>query len=129
MPFSAQCHTSYLQSNWAFLSRVVRKRRATPYTNLSVAKSNHTTHKVIEKLDMNAFNSLRRDHILQTCLDRTSEVAKLALLAYRKFSSVIASGLTIASSSGVQQGALIDPLLIALAVDQSASGVQSELSV
>ena len=55
-------------------------------------------HKVIGKLDMmNAFNSVRRDHVLQTCLDRTPEIAKLSFLAYSKPSSVIASGHSITS--------------------------------
>ena len=67
-------------------------------------------HKV--KLDMkNAFNSVRRDHILQTCLDRTPEIANVAFLAYSKSSSVSASGHSITSSSGVQQCDPIGPLL------------------
>ena len=79
-------------------------------------------NKVIVKLDMmNAFNSVRRDHVLQTCLDRTPEIAKLSILAYSKTSSVIASGHSITSSTG--------PLLFALAVDQIANGVDSELNV
>ena len=87
-------------------------------------------HKVIVKLDMmNAFNSVRRDHVLQTCLDRTPEIAKLSFLAYCKPSSVIASGHSITSSTGVQQGDPIGPLLFALAVDQISSGVDSELNV
>ena len=87
-------------------------------------------HKIIVKLDMmNAFNSVRRDHVLQTCLDRTPEIAKLSFLAYSKPSLVIASAHSITSSTGVQQGDPIDPLLFALAVDQIASGVDSKLNV
>ena len=87
-------------------------------------------HKIISRLDiMNAFNSVRRDHVLQTRLDRTPEIAELSFLAYSKPSSVIASGHSITSSTGVQQGDPIDPLLFALAVDQIASGVRSELNV
>ena len=78
---------------------------------------------------MNAFNSVRRDHVLQTCLDRTPKIAKLSSLAYSKPSSVIASGHSITSSTGVQQGEQISPLLFALAVDYIASGVESELNV
>ena len=86
--------------------------------------------KVIVKLYMkNAFNSDRRDHVSQICLDRTPEIAKLAFLAYSKSSSVIASGHSIISSSGVQQDDPIGALLLALAVDQIASGVQSELNI
>ena len=46
--------------------------------------------KIIVKADMkNVFNSVRRNKILQTCLDRTPEIAKLAFFAYYKSSSVI----------------------------------------
>ena len=78
---------------------------------------------------MNAVNSFRRYHVLQTCLDRTPEIAKLSFLAYNKSSSVIASGNLMTSSTGVQQGDPISPLLYALAVDQIASGVEFELNV
>ena len=75
-------------------------------------------HKIIVRLDMiNAFNSVRRDHVLQTCQNRSPEIAKLFFLAYSKPSSVIASGHSITSSTGVQQGDPIGPLLFALAVD------------
>ena len=91
---------------------------------------NSDDHKVIVKLDiMNAFNSVRRDHVLQTCLDRTPDIAKHSFLAYSKPKSVIASGHSITSSTGVQQGDPIGPLLFALAVDQIASGVDSQLNV
>ena len=87
-------------------------------------------HKIIVKLDMmNAFNSVRRDHVLQTCLDRTPEIAKLSFLVYSKPSSVIASDNSITSSTDVQQGNPIGHLLFALAVDQIAIGVESELNV
>ena len=87
-------------------------------------------HKIIVKLDMmNAFNSVLRDHVLQSCLDRTSVIDKLSFLAYSKPSSVISSGHSMTSSIGVQHGDTIVPLLFALAVDQIASGVESELNV
>ena len=86
--------------------------------------------KIIVKLDsMNAFNSVRRDHILQTCLDRTPEIANLFFIAYSKPSSVIASGHSMTSSTGVQQGDPISHLLFSLAVDQIACGVESEMNV
>ena len=78
---------------------------------------------------MNIFNSVRRNHVLQTGLDRTPEITKLSSLAYGKPSSVIASGHSITSSTGVKQGDPIGTLLSALAVDQIASGVESELNV
>ena len=66
---------------------------------------------------MNAFNSVRRDHVLQTCLDRTPEIAKLSFRANRKPSSVIASGHSITTSTGVQEGDPMGPLLFAHAID------------
>ena len=86
--------------------------------------------KVIVKLDLkDAFSSIRCDHVLQTCMDYTPVIAKLAFLVYRIRSSVMASGHSTTSSSGVQHGDSIDPLLLALAVDQRASGVESKLNV
>ena len=86
--------------------------------------------KIIVKLNMmNAFYSVRRNNVLQTCLDRTPEIAKLSFLAYSKPLSVIASGHSITSSTGVQQGDPTGHLLFALAVDQIDSGVESELNV
>ena len=78
---------------------------------------------------MNALNSVRRDHVLQTCLDRTPEIAKRYFLANSKPSSVIASGYSIISSIGVQQEEPIGPIMLALAADQIASGLESELNV
>ena len=87
-------------------------------------------HGIIVTLDMmNAFNTVRRDHVLQTRLDRTPEIAKLYFLNNSKPSSVISSGHSITSSTCVKQGDPIGPLLYALAVDQIASGVESELHV
>ena len=87
-------------------------------------------HKIIVKLDMvRAFNSVRRDHVLQACLDRTLEVAKLSFFANSKPSSIITSGHSITSSTGVEQGDPVGPLLLAFAVDHIASGVEAELNV
>ena len=87
-------------------------------------------HIVIVKLDMtNAFNSARRIHVLQSFLDRTPDIDKLAFLAYCEYSSVIASDKSITSSSGVHKGDSIGSFLFSLIVDQIASGVQSEQHV
>ena len=59
----------------------------------------------------------------------TARQRLLNFLAYSKPSSVIASGHSITSSTGVRQVDPIGPLLLALAVDHIASGVQSELNV
>ena len=71
---------------------------------------------------------MRRDHILRVCLSRTPRVARLAHLAYFKDSIVLASGHAIQSSSGVQQGDPLGPLLFALAVDETARSVSTELN-
>ena len=76
----------------------------------------------------NAFNSFRRDHVLLTFMDRMHDIAKLAFVAYSKLSSDFASGQSMTSSSGVQQGDRSGSLHFALAVDQYASREQSELN-
>ena len=86
--------------------------------------------KVTVKLDMKkAFNSVRRDNVLQTCFDHTPKIAKLAFLSCSKFSSVIESGHSMTSSSGDQQGYPISPLLFTLAVNKIGSGVVYERNV
>ena len=77
----------------------------------------------------NAFDSVRHDQVLQTCLDHTPEIAKPVFLTYSKSSSVTVSGHSITSSLCVQHGDPIGPVLFALAVDQISSGVESELNV
>ena len=89
----------------------------------------HDREVMVKLCIKNAFDSDRRDIVLDACLDRTLEIDKLAFIAYSKSSSVIASGYSIASSSGVQQGDPIGPHLFTLAVDQIASGVQSGKNV
>ena len=86
-----------------------------------------TSH--LQRIQNYAARVILRDHVLQTSLDRTPEITKLSFLAYSKLSSVIASGHSITSSTGVQQGDPIGPLMFALAVDQIASGEESELNV
>ena len=86
--------------------------------------------KIIVKLDtMNAFNPVRHDHDLQTCLDHAPVITKLSFLDYSKPSSVIVSGHSITSSTGVQQGDQVSPLLLAFAVDQISCQVESQLNV
>ena len=93
-------------------------------------KNDSVSLKIIVRLDMmNAFSSVRRDHVLQTCQDCTSEIAILFFIAYSTPSSAIASGNSITSSTGVKQAVYIGPLLLALAVDQIVNGVESKLSV
>ena len=55
----------------------------------------HDSKDIVIPVLKHAFNSVRRDHVLHTCLDRTLEKAKPAFLDYSKSSSVIVSGHSI----------------------------------
>ena len=82
------------------------------------------------KLDMrNAFNSIRRDHILEVCLRRTPSVYPLAYSAYACPSVLLASGNVLESQTGVQQGDPLGPLLFALGVDDIAKSITSPFNV
>ena len=60
------------------------------------------------KLDVrNAFNSVRRDHVLEVCKLRCPLIYNLVFLSYGSPSTLIAGDHIITSSIGVQQG---DPL-------------------
>ena len=116
--------TTYLWLKNTTITRTKQTEQAVTCT------TTNNDHEVIVKLHtMNAFNSVLRDHVLLTWLDRTPEIAKLSFLAYSKPLSVIASGHSITSSTGVQQGYPIGPLLFTLAVDQIASEEESEPNV
>ena len=82
------------------------------------------------KLDVrNAFNSVRRDHMLEICKRRCPLIYNLVYLSYGTPSTLIAGGSTISSSTGVQQGDPLGPLLFALAVDDVARSVSSPLNI
>lgn len=85
---------------------------------------------VLVKLDVsNAFNSIRRDHLLETCQSRAPELLNLAHLAYGKPSSLYIGENVIPSASGVQQGDPLGPLLFALGVDHIARSVSSPINI
>ena len=77
----------------------------------------------------NAFNSIRRDHLLETCQSRSPEILNLAHLAYGKPSNLYIGENVIPSASGVQQGDPLGPLLFALGVDHVARGVSSPINI
>ena len=82
------------------------------------------------KLDLkNAFNGVRRYHLMETYISRAPSVALIAHLAYSKPSIVLADGQQIESAAGIQQGDQLDPLLFALAVDDAARYVKSKFNV
>ena len=86
--------------------------------------------RILVKLDMkNAFNSIRRDHLLDVCHTRIPSLYPLAHLAYSTPSLLLASNELIESASGVQQGDPLGPLLFALAVDDIARSATSPLNI
>ena len=85
---------------------------------------------VMVKLDLkNAFNSVRRDHMLEVCHRRAPSIFPLARLAYGSPSSLLVTDKIIHSSTGVQQGDPLGPLLFALAVDDIARSLSSPINL
>ena len=83
---------------------------------------NHNENRLIVKLNLkNAFNSVRRDHLLR--------IARLAHLANSSPSTVLASGHPICSAIGIEQGDPLGPVLLAMAVDEVASSLSSEINI
>ena len=93
--------------------------------------SSHCINKgVMVKLDLkNAFNSVRRDHLLEVCRRRAPSIFPLARLAYGSPSSLLVTEKIIPSSTGVQQGDPLGPLLFALAVDDIARSLSSPVNL
>lgn len=85
---------------------------------------------ILLKLDMkNAFNSIRRDHALEVCHQRTPPIFKLAHLSYSHPSLLIASDNIISSATGIQQGDPLGPLLFAMAIDGVARSIASPFNI
>ncbi|CAE1263915.1 unnamed protein product [Acanthosepion pharaonis] len=92
--------------------------------------TSHAPPRILLKLDMkNAFNSIRRDHALEVCHQRTPSIFKLAHLSYSHPSMLIASHNIISSATVIQQGDPLGPLLFAMAIDGVARSIASLFNI
>ena len=81
------------------------------------------TDAILVKLDFkNAFNSFRRDNLLQVAVKDLPEYARFIWSAYRRPSGLICGEAILSSESGVHQGDPLGPLLFCLCVDHIVKG-------
>ncbi len=87
-------------------------------------------HQCILKLDFkNAFNTLRRDKMLQAVQNFAPDLLPFVHSSYSSSSSLFWSDKTIQSTEGVQQGDPLGPLLFCLTIHPLMSQLKSELCV
>ena len=80
------------------------------------------------KLDFqNAFNSIRRDKMLEAVQSLAPDLMAFVHSAYSSPSSLFWGDKTLQSSEGVQQGDPLGPLLFCLSIHQLCSQLKSEL--
>ena len=85
---------------------------------------------VVVKVDVrNAFNTVRRDALLNCIRDRCPEIYPLTFQAYSSPSPLHFGEHIILSSCGVQQGDPLGPVFFALAVDGCARSLKSPLNL
>ena len=82
------------------------------------------------KLDFqNAFNSIRRDLMLASALEKAPVVFPLTFTSYCQTSFLFFGEYTINSCEGIQQGDPLGPLLFCLAIQDLISSLKSEFCV
>ena len=87
-------------------------------------------HRCVLKLDFrNAFNTLRRDKMLQAVQNFAPGLLPFVHASYSSPSSLFWSDKTIQSAEGVQQGDPLGPLLFCLTIHPLVSQLKSELCV
>ena len=84
--------------------------------------------KVVLKLDFkNAFNSIRRDKMLEAVQELAPGLLQFVHSAYSSPSILFWADRTLQSAEGVQQGDPLGPLLFCLTIHELSSQLQSEL--
>ena len=87
-------------------------------------------HRCVLKLDFrNAFNTLRRDKMLQAVQNFVPDLLPFVHASYSSPSSLFWSDKIIQSAEGVQQGDPLGPLLFCLTIHPLVSQLKSELCV
>jgi len=85
--------------------------------------------KVLLKLDVkNAFNSIRRDTVLQAAQTHLPEIYPFICDCYSSKTSLFHGDFCLDSATGVQQGDPLGPALFALAIHRVTSEVKSDLN-
>ena len=86
--------------------------------------------KVFLKLDVkNAFNSIRRDTVLQAAQTHLPEIYPFIWDCYSSKTSLFHGEFCLDSATGMQQGDPLSPALFALAIHGVTSEVKSDLNV
>ena len=86
--------------------------------------------KVLLKIDLkNAFNSIRRDKVLEAIRDHLPEAYHMFYQAYGSSSLLFHGETLIQSATGLQQGDPAGPALFALTIDELTKSLTSELNV
>ena len=87
------------------------------------------TASAIIKLDVaNAFNSVRRDALLEAVRARAPAIYRLAWQAYSGATPLFIGGTTVWSRTGIQQGDPLSSLLFSLAVDGAARASDTDIN-
>jgi len=86
--------------------------------------------KVLFKLDVKiAFNSIRRDTVLQEAQKHLSEIYPFIWDSYSLKTSIFHGNFSLDSATGVQQGDPLNPALFTLAIHEVTSKIKADLNI